>query len=193
MSKNKLFLHLSTDTIMKLLFFFISIAFLLSSCHTYKATHAKKRKINGEYEGTFQSIPQVVWRGGEDTTLLQCLSSPFSGIDSVSIKIENGERISLHFCDKNECYDDVLYGRMKNKKTFIITHKKERIYIPPVIPILFARIDHSKTEISITKNDKLLIHQYHKRGGALLWFMGDIHIFKHSNLFNHTSYIKQEQ
>ncbi|RKS02856.1 hypothetical protein C8C84_2586 [Flavobacterium sp. 102] len=69
-------------------------------------------------------------------------------------------------------YDDVIgktteyyQGKFSKKGYYEIFIRKKNIQIPPVLHLLYSKIDIYRLRISLNKEKELIIDSYYKRGG----------------------------
>lgn len=92
-------------------------------------------------------------------------------VDTINLKFNDQGELVLSFKDdirglKRE--QTIIYqGKFKNKKTYQITLVKERVQVPPVIPIIYGATHLDKINIKLLVNGDIAIKEYFRKDGNI--------------------------
>ncbi|WP_299677362.1 hypothetical protein [uncultured Dokdonia sp.] len=153
------------------------ILFLCSFLGSCSATF--KQKKFQEFDNDFQvSVLNSSYEIKKDTILnsgryelLNMFNLYDKKVDTVNLKFNDHGELILSFKDdirglKRE--QTIIYkGKFKGKKTYQITLIKERVQVPPVVPIIYGKTHIDKIYIKLLANGDIAIKEYFKKEGNI--------------------------
>ncbi|WP_121313967.1 hypothetical protein [Flavobacterium sp. 102] len=151
-------------------FFFISIiSFLLISCGTgLKIPQEQLSGINSNFKGTFINISHKKNsknKASSDSDILTLINLKNKKSDSVSISFTSNNELKVTYDDVIGKTTEYYQGKFSKKGYYEIFIRKKNIQIPPVLHLLYSKIDIYRLRISLNKEKELIIDSYYKRGG----------------------------
>ena len=94
-----------------------------------------------------------------------------SNADTVYLKLDANENLKVTYRDSlHVVRTEIFEGKLRKKGFYEIYLFKERIEIPPVIPIIYGKVNIGRLRIGLTKNNNLIIDAYFTHGGNIFIF-----------------------
>lgn len=126
-----------------------------------KNAYKKLQSIDEGFEGYFLNHPSKMIGSKEDISLIDFFDGyrTMPPSDTVFVKLENGDRLTLQIKDRTGVFNDIFEGHMSNKKTFKIIRYKSVQQFPPFIPLFYNRKDIHIIWLSIDKKGNLILNK----------------------------------
>ena len=94
-----------------------------------------------------------------------------SGADTISLNINAEENLQVTYRDSLHVMRTEIYeGKLKKSGFYEIFLFKERIEIPPVMPIIYSKVNFGRLRIGMTKERSLIVDTYFTHGGNIFIF-----------------------
>ncbi len=94
-----------------------------------------------------------------------------SGAATISLNINAEENLQVTYRDSLHVMRTEIYeGKLKKSGFYEIFLFKERIEIPPVIPIIYSKVNIGRLRIGMTKERSLIVDTYFTHGGNIFIF-----------------------
>lgn len=159
------------------LFFILSIIWIFISCGTgLKISKEKLLIINSNFKETFinASHKTTTIKTGikRDSDILTLLNLENKKSDVVTISFSSKNELIIQYKDTLGSKTEYLQGKFSNRGYYEIYLRKKNIQIPPLIPLLYSKIDIDRIRISLTKENDLIIDNYFSRGGNIFLLSG---------------------
>ena len=100
------------------------------------------------------------------------LSDMFSAsTDTISLKLDTNENLQVSYRDSLQVLrTEIFEGKLRRRGFYEIYLFKERIEIPPVISIIYGKVNIGRLRLGLTRERKLIVDAYLTHGGNIFIF-----------------------
>jgi hypothetical protein len=156
------------------LYIFILLSVILSSCGS--GLQVRKSRIeyfNKNFAATVDNRPfQVKKKSYRAPTLLELFEIKNVSSDSVELRFTADSLLFVGYYDIGIWTEQVFMGRFKKKGYYQIFLRRKRIEIPPLIPIIYSRVDIDRLRLALTSEGDLIVDNKWRGSGNILILSG---------------------
>jgi hypothetical protein len=147
---------------------------MLLFCSCGSGLQVKKSKVQPLTPFFSARIANVAYKisseknfGKDQHELLTILHETTVNIDSVSIFFNNNSQLTIEFNYKGQEFSKTYEGRFSQKGYYEFYLEKNKIEIPPILPILYSKVHVERYRFCLTTNGDLVVDNFHENSGNI--------------------------